>query len=81
MRGIKYILRFKLNNGDYKIIENIDMIEILEIIKKLMIEEYNINDTMYNINNQIVYNIKNHRNVSKLIKPLIQVEIYHNKIN
>jgi hypothetical protein len=66
MKGVLYNLTFKGLNNDL-VYNDLNMIELIKTIKECYNNEYNINESMYNLNNQIIYNLINNRKTNKLL--------------
>ena len=72
MRGVKYNLNFKNNDGTETIMNEIIMKELLINLEKLLKDNYDINDR---ISNQTIYNLQ-HRpsHASRLMRLFVRVE-------
>lgn len=72
MRGVKYNLNFKNNDGTTTILNEIKMSDLLNKLENLLKENYDINDR---ISNQTIYNLQ-HRpsHASKLMRLFVRVE-------
>lgn len=75
MKGVKYDLQF-LGKADNNIIEvkDVNMVHLIKNIKELFVSEYNIPETVYTLNNQIVYNIINKRVTGKLLTNIVTIK-------
>lgn len=73
MKGLKYNLKFKKTDNTYENITNADMNTLIKNIKQLMLNEYSISDNMYNLNNQIIYNLINNRKSNKLLTNILTI--------
>lgn len=74
MKGVKYNLKFKKPDLTELVVSDVLMKDLIKNINTLLKQHYNISSDMYNINNQIIYNLLNNRGINKLIKNIICVE-------
>lgn len=86
-RGVKYNLEFKLKDGSIKEVNELSMSNLMNTIKALFVSEYNLDDSLFTLSNQVIFNLMNpHKNrrvnkfmstyckVSKYVKPENDIE-------
>lgn len=74
MKGITYNLEFKTNNDIIKI-NNLGMLELINELKRCLLEYYNLDSDLFKINNMMIYNIinKHTRPTNKILKNICTI--------
>lgn len=78
-RGMKYNLQFKLKDGSFKEVNELNMANLMKTIKDLFNSEYNIDSSLISISNQVIFNLMHthsKRTVNKFIGTYCKVSKY-----
>lgn len=74
MKGVNYDLEFLGKDNNIIEVKGVNMVHLIKNIRELFVSEYNIPETVYTLNNQIVYNIINKRVTGKLLTNIVTIK-------
>lgn len=74
MKGVQYDLEFLGKDNNIIHVKGVNMCHLIRNIRALFVSEYNIPETVYTLNNQIIYNLINKRVTGKLLTNIVTIK-------